>query len=179
MPIIEQFTNAEEFWHGMVKPDYNEYLGQKASLRLALHLANSLFHMSDWVFHSHENDVRSAYTLKGKAGQIVAVACEKDFATALEQTCDDFGRIRGIANAGKHLKLAPGGIRPVQNAPSNAANTRSQSTGFGRGRYGTGPWGGTPRVILADPNGNYLEFQSIAEKVYQMWEQELATRGWW
>src|SRR5205823_9417063 len=70
----------------------------------------------------------------------------KTFANALGELHPDFDLIRGIANSAKHLVLT--NPRPHPAAPSHAANTRVQSTGFGQGGYGMRPYGGTPRVML-------------------------------
>ena len=55
MTVTNQFVTAGDFWTGMLEPDYQEHLRNPESLRAALHAAISLFHMSDWVFHTHES----------------------------------------------------------------------------------------------------------------------------
>ena len=69
-------------------------------------------------------------------------------------------------------------VRPVQNAPSDAANTRIQTTGYGQGGYGQGPYGGGARVMLEGANGNDMEFSTIRESVYQMWEALTKSNSW-
>jgi hypothetical protein len=64
-------------------------------------------------------------------GKVRTVSSSGKFANVLEQKCDDFGRIRGIANATKHLKLRHNGVRPVSNAPSHAANIAIQTADVG------------------------------------------------
>jgi hypothetical protein len=176
MAPVEQFRTASDFWSKMVVPDYQEYREKPADLRSALHLAISLFHTADWVFHTHELAVKATFTFRDKNGNIQAVSSSEEFATSLEQGCDDFGRIRGMANAAKHLQLRPSGIRPVENAPSNAANTRVQTTGYGAGGYGQGPCGGGPRVMLE--GGTDMEFSQIAKAVFDMWESLKRTHSW-
>src|ERR1035441_5735371 len=119
MAEVEQFKTASDFWTKMVVPDYKEYCEKSADLRSALHAAISLFHMADWVFNTHKDAVKVAFTFMDKKRNVQPVLSGETFATSLEQKCDDFGRIRGIANAAKHLQLRTSGIRPVQNAPSN------------------------------------------------------------
>jgi hypothetical protein len=110
----------------------------------------------------------------------------ENFATALEQQNDDFGRIRGIANAAKHLELGPDGIRPVSNAPSHAANTAIQIDGSGAGGYdcagcydlGGAALSGIPKIMLAGPNGNDMEFSTIVKSVYGMWEALKSMYAW-
>ena len=176
MAQVEQFKTASDFWSKMVIPDYQQYRDESADLRSALHAAISLFHMADWVFHTHEVAVKAAFNFTDKNGTVWPVSSEKEFANSLEQTCDDFGRIRGIANAAKHLKLMPSGIRPVQNAPSNAANTVVQETGYGVGGYGQGPYGGSARVMLEGSTD--MEFSTIAKTVFDMWESLIVKHSW-
>jgi hypothetical protein len=177
MTITNQFLTAGDFWSGMVEPDYQEHLHDLASLRAALHAAISLFHMSDWVFHTHASGVRAAFTFRDAAGLDQRVTSPATFANALEQRNQDFGRVRGICHAGKHLKLTD--IRPVPSAPSHSANTRTQSTGFGRGGFGSGPHGGAPRVMLEGAGGADMEFADIARSVHKMWVDLNSVHGWW
>ncbi len=180
---LTQFNTAADFWSEMVVPDCADYRDDPTDLRRALHAANSLFHMHDWIFHSHENAVRSGFTFTDRNGTVHPVSKPSEFATALEQQNADFGRIRGIANAGKHLQLLD--IRPVANAPSHAANVALQTI-HGQGAYGQGnsgygvrgAYGGRPRIMLAGPNGNDMEFSTILESVFKMWETLKTAHGW-
>jgi hypothetical protein len=176
MPTMKQFNTAADFWSEMVVPDCIDCRSDPTDLRRALHAAISLFHMNDWVFHTHETTVRSVFNFEDKNGTVRPVSSPAEFANALEQHNPDFGRIRGIAHAAKHLELS--NIRPVANAPSHAANTAVQTTGYGQGGYGRGPYGGGPRVMLAGPNGNDMEFSSILESVYKTWETLKTGHGW-
>ena len=178
MTVHEQFKTAADFWSGMVVPDCEDYRSNPTSLRRALHSAISLFHMHDWIFHTHKCVVQTTFTYIDRAGVQKPALTSEEFANSLEQRNNDFGRIRGIANAGKHLRLRPAGIRPVQNAPSDAANTRIQTTAYGQGGFGQGPYGGTPRVVLEGPGGSDMEFLAILENVYRMWREVMAENGW-
>lgn len=175
MQIVTQFKTAADFWSGMVEPDYQAYTAAPGDLRLALHLANALFHMADWVFHSYEANVKAKFTFTNSLGQTLPVSDVGTFANALEVGNDDFARIRGIANAGKHLKLS--NIRPVTNAPSHAANTQSQELGFGEGGFGIGEFGGAKRVMLEGATD--MDFETLATNVYNSWKALNAVHKWW
>jgi len=176
MTNVGRLRTSSDFWSQIVVPDYQQFLGNIADLRAALHVAISLCHMSDWVFHSHHVHVTSNFTFYDKQGASQAVSSAETFANSLEQSFPDFGRVRGIANAAKHLKLRATGIRPVSNAPSHAANTFVKSTGYGVGGYGQGPFGGGSRVVLEGHND--LEFSQIASSVFFMWETLKSNHGW-
>ncbi len=160
----------------MVEPDYAECVARPADLRAAFHAAISLFHMHDWMWRTHESTVSANFTLIDGNGRQVRVHDAASFASSLEQQCEDFGRIRSIANAAKHLELRD--IRPVPNAASHAANTAVQTTGWGQGGFGKGSYGGAPRVMLAGPNGNDMEFSDVAKGVYDMWGKLRIDYGW-
>src|SRR4051794_35951678 len=121
MASVFQLNTAADYWLEMVVPDCSEYFENRESLRYALHAAISLFHMSDWVFHTHQATVRASFTFLDRKGNVTPVSDPGNFATALEQQCPDYGLIRGIAHAAKHLKL--NNARPIPNAPSHASNT--------------------------------------------------------
>jgi hypothetical protein len=59
MSPVFQLNTSADFWLEMAVPDCSEYFSNKESLRYALHAAISLFHMSDWVFHTHEAAVKA------------------------------------------------------------------------------------------------------------------------
>jgi hypothetical protein len=176
MPVEKELRTAGDHWNEMVEPDFHDHQADLADLRRALHYAESLTHMADWVYQNHEAQVRGAFSFKDKNGNSQPVSDASTFANALEQQFPDFGRMRGIANAAKHFKLHT--VRPVPDAPSHAANTRVRSTGFGEGGWGKGPWGGTPRVML-EATGGDLEFSDISTNVRKMWLGLNAQHNWW
>ncbi|MBV9460171.1 MAG: hypothetical protein JO141_22025 [Bradyrhizobium sp.] len=177
MAVMKEFRTPADFWSGMVEPDFEDLLSNPADLRAAFHAAISLFHMHDWVWKSDEARVRAIFNVRK------AKAEAADFADALESQYPDFGRVRGVANAAKHLELRPSSVRPVTNAPRHAANTFVQVMGGGggygvAGAYGKGEWGyaSAPRVVLEGSTD--IPFSDVAKAVYQMWETLGAAHGW-
>jgi hypothetical protein len=167
-------TTSQEFWAEMVIPDCEDYRKNVASLRHAFHSAISLFHLHDWIFTSHRNTV-STFQYSDKSSAKKRVKTASDFANYLERSNTNFGLIRGVANSAKHLVLAY--PSPIQNSPSNAANTQVQSTGFGVGLYGAEPFGGTPRVIIEGEPDN-IEYLDVMNAVFKMWETLKKQHGW-
>jgi hypothetical protein len=169
----------------MVQPDYQDALANRADLRAAFHAAISLYHMHDWIWKTHMAMVRANFTFTDGTGAPVAAHDSKSFANCLEQQYPDFGRIRSIANAAKHLELMD--IRPVSNAASHAANTAVHEHVDGSGGYGAGAiayntagsYSGPRRVMLEGPSGREMEFRDIAQAVYRMWTSLRAQYEWW
>jgi hypothetical protein len=177
-------TTAADFFLVMLEPDYKEYIANPTSLRHAYHVANSLFHLADWVFHTDPAKVQAAF----------AVNDETEFANALEGRHPDFGRIRGIANAGKHLSLRS--RRPVALAPVHAANLfvrvatsvlPARITSVLPARLATSILGSTispaplPQIIVlaGAAGGPDMEFSDIARSTYEMWLTLNRAHGWW
>ncbi len=96
MSSIFQLNTAADYRLEMAVPDCSEYFKNTESLRYALHAAICLVHMSDWVFHAHEAAVRAGFTFVDRKESIAPVSDPRNFATALEQRCPDFGLIRGL-----------------------------------------------------------------------------------
>jgi len=186
MARIREFRTPADFWLGMVEPDFADCQANKADLRAALHAAISLFHMHDWVWKTHDGTLRVLFTFKGGDDKTTAVHSAGTFVNALEQQYPDFGRIRGIANATKHLELREDDVRPVDNAPRRARDTAVHVPGAGLGGYGVGGYGygtpglsyaGHPRVMLAGSKD--MECCNIADAVHQMWVDLRKKHGWW
>ncbi len=173
-----RFESPKEFWTQIVVPDFDNFTANIDSLRHAFHCAISMFHMTDWIYVSHNQNINKTFKFKDrKTSKLKDVSNEKEFANALSDNHPDFELIRQIANTAKHLSLRS--LSPHPNAPSNVANTAVQSTGWGQGCWGQGPWGGTPRVMLATSLGNSdLEFSDIANSVFQMWQTLNTQHGW-
>ena len=176
MPSLFQLNTAADYWLEMAVPDCSEYFANRESLRYALHAAISLFHMSDWVFHTHEAAVKASFTFIDRNGATVPVSDPSSFATALEQQFSDFGLIRGIAHAAKHLKL--NNVRPIPNAPSHAANTAVHGPTFAPGVFADGVFDTRRKVMLAGANGNDVEFEKILRGVHAMWTSLKSAYGW-
>jgi hypothetical protein len=172
--VVASITDCRSFWREIVVPDYNDFTANIDDLRRAFHCAISLFHLSDWVYVAHKAHIDANFTFRERHG--VARPDERTFANALGDLHPDFDLIRGIANSAKHLVLT--NRRPHPAAPSHAANTRVQSTGFGEGGYGMGPYGGTPRVMLEGAGGEDREFSDLATSTFDMWKRLSQQHNW-
>jgi hypothetical protein len=174
--VVASITDCRSFWREIVVPDYNDFNANIDDLRRAFHCAISFFHLSDWVYVAHKAHIDANFTFRERHGVARPVIDEKTFANALGDLHPDFDLIHGIANSAKHLVLT--NRRPHPAAPSHAANTRVQSTGFGEGGYGMGPYGGTPRVMLEGPGGQDREFSDLATSTFDMWKRLSQQHNW-
>jgi hypothetical protein len=186
MARMREFKTPADFWSGMIEPDFADCRANQADLRAAFHAAISLFHMHDWVWETYSGALGALFTYKARDDRTKAVESAETFANALEQQYDDFGRIRGIANAAKHLELRASSVRPVDNAPRHASDTGVHVPGAGLGGYGVGGYGyGTPGLSYAGRpcvmlvGSKDMEFFKIAEAVRNMWLALNSSHGWW
>ncbi len=171
---LTKIDDYKKYWNEFVEPDYSEYMAAIDDMRKAFHCASSLFHMADWLYWGNKTYIDANFTFKDKNNIGQAVGDEKTFANAIRDLCPDFELIRGIANAGKHLKIAKGRHAA---APVSAANTYVTSTEYGEGSYGIGPFGGTRRVRQEAPNNQDIEFTDLARAVRDMWIDLCAKHG--
>jgi hypothetical protein len=158
-----EFATAADFWEGMVEPDFAECQRDRASLRAALHAASSLFHMHDWVYHTHKAAVQAAFSMVGGVNDRQGTV---KFADCLEGRLPAFGHIRNIANTAKHLKR----YDPKDQAPASMEILPGPG-GYGLGAHGysdAGSYSGGPRIMF-DANGSELAFLPVARSVFNMW----------
>ncbi|PLX39572.1 MAG: hypothetical protein C0606_03475 [Hyphomicrobiales bacterium] len=173
---VQRVKESEDYWEKIVKPDYTDFFAHLDDIRRAFHLSVSLLHLADWIYVAHKSAIDGTFTFKDASQQDRPVDSVPTFANALGDNCEEFELIRGIANASKHLSLTRPGRSA--NSPIHAANTSVQTTGYGQGGFGMGPYGGGARVMLAGPNGNDREFSDLANKVMTMWEDLSDTYQW-
>jgi hypothetical protein len=144
-----------DFFRCVLQPDYEAFSSAPTDLRLALHVASSLFHLRDWV--------AAARGLK-----------TANLQSDLENRCKSFGVIRDVANASKHLVLDKKPSTRVRGAGDVQLNE------IGPSGYGAGPGGynspysayGPVIAIVVVPEG--VLFARAASEVHEMWTKYLA-----
>ena len=92
-----EIRTARQFLEGLVEPDYDEFLQETSSSRLAIHCALVCWHLIDWVW---------ADVLKGSTGLCSAIDSSirnldsfRDYAV---NDCPELGIVRDIATGSKH-----------------------------------------------------------------------------
>lgn len=177
---VTKLTNYSDYSSSIVQPDYDDFMNNDGDLRVAFHCAISLFHLHDWVYDHHKAYIDKHFTFL-RNGAATAVSSASEFAHSLADACPEFALIRGIANSAKHLSLHtmnPKRPAPPANMPSHAANTFSESTGFGQGVWDQARWGGTPTVKLEGDNGQHIIMSDVATRVHTMWSTLFTAHGW-
>jgi hypothetical protein len=168
----ERIDDYQSFRSGIVEPDYQAFLRDQGDLRLGLHSATSLFHLSDWIWVSHESYIKSTFQwLQG--GILIPVTNRAEFSNAIADQHPNFENVRAMANAAKHLTLyAASATRPLPpNRPSHAANTYVEFTTN---------WIGWPRgtVMLQGPGGADVPLIDILGSTRTFWDNLMVVHGW-
>lgn len=168
-----QLNTARDFWIEIVEADISAFSRQRDNLRLAFHVATSLFHVSDWIFHDQKSGNPTVLNWQTPNGAQLRSTDEKAFANSLEKYHADFGRIRGIAHAGKHARLHA--ARPVAGAPLKASDIGADHGAFSPAFSDAFA---TTRIMLIGPDGRSFKFQDLMVSTYEMWKSLMAHNGW-
>lgn len=91
-----------------------------------------------------------------------------EYRNKLAKKVTEFGLVRDIAEAHKHVCLNRGSRKVTSEAQTNRS-----PTGFGEAGYGEGSWGGSDALIVTCDDGTKRHLRGIAEKVMKMWQCEL------
>jgi hypothetical protein len=143
---------ARDFKTIVVDADYDAYKADPLNLRLAYHLALSLFHLKDWTHLQYSNDPR--WPLKKK----------KAYQKALEKRCPEFGYMRDLANAVRHAEITQD---PSTAIGSLGATSLSQAA-FSDAFQGEAFQNRTCIVSKTAPD-EFADFEKAADAVMKMW----------
>lgn len=148
---MSKITTAQEYFEQVVGYNVQAYKAQPSSLPAAYNLANALFSMHEWMWHTYGaalgKNLRSA----------------RDFNNQVQNACPAFMHIRDLANAAKHVSLS---------SPSTQA-TKIADTVAIKSRYGEGVWGVSKfgrGVVVIDDGGTLVDFENTADEVVEYWQ---------
>ncbi len=152
-----------QFFEDYVKPNYEAWRANQLDVRLAKNAVADANNMAARVFmHWEKNDPSKVYGVTSEGRYRAEL-------TARE--CRDFGLVRDVAEAHKHVEL--------DRAPRQV--TRSEQTtvggmGYGEGGWSEGTYGGGPQLVITLDNGRKRALSAVLKDVIEMWARLLA--GW-
>ncbi len=151
-------TDAVDYFREVVIPNKEAFFGQTSTFAAALNLATALFHLHEWLHEGYRSQLEAHFSKSfGKAS---------DFWLAVQATNTNFGYIRDVTNASKHVNI---GKHPPSTGMRHIANTHLITAGYGQGGYGTGKFGGAPDIVF-DDGGNQISFDDCATELFAYWE---------
>jgi len=158
-------VNSGEYKFQVVDQDYADYKGHPTSLRLAYHLAVSLFHLRDWTFAEHSGAANWPYaTTIG------------NYQRDLENLCGDFGYMRDLANAVKHKELDASKKPSTQMV--GLANTEVSMAAFQPSAFQGNAFQTRTVIVSETAPAKHVDFEKAADAVMSMWNKLFATHGW-
>ena len=157
-------VNSSEYKFQVVDQDYADYKQDPTSLRLAYHLAVSLFHLRDWTFAEHSG-----------AGNWPYATTIGNYQRDLENLCGDFGYMRDLANA-VHKELDASKRPSTQMV--GLANTEVSMAAFQPGAFQGNAFQTRTGIVSDTAPAKHVDFEKAADAVMSMWNKLFATHGW-
>ena len=162
--VKAKVVNSGEYKFQVVDQDYADYKQDPTSLRLAYHLAVSLFHLRDWTFAEHSGAANWPYaTTIG------------NYQRDLENLCGDFGYMRDLANA-VHKELDASKRPSTQMV--GLANTEVSMAAFQPGAFQGNAFQTRTGIVSDTAPAKHVDFEKAADAVFSMWNKLFATHGW-
>ena len=149
--------NAREYLEAIVRPNINDFSGDYANLRLGLNAVHTLDALAAHIFN--------------EAGGEAVLGCADDSAYrgVLAAANGDFGLLRDVAKAVKHVELNRG--KPQL---SGAKQVSVQTLGYGQARYGEGRYGSPSQLVVRTDGGDTRVLETIVMSSLAFLEGEMA-----
>lgn len=160
---MTQLNSAEDYFLKVLKPNNDAFFNHPSTFASALNFATSLYHFHEWLHDQHHA------ALEARFGQPLPKPW--NLWAEVEKAGQNFGYIRDLTNASKHVVIGQSGPKS-STGMSHIANTHIVSTGFGMGGFGQGRYGGGPNVVF-DDGGAQISFDQCASALFAYWKQLL------
>jgi len=149
-----------KFFEGHVLRNYHEWLASPLDERLAKNAVADANNMAARVFH---------YWRGRDLSKIHGATNEGEYRNELvARECHDFGLVRDVADAHKHVELD----RPNRRV-TRASQTAKGGMGWGEGGWGEGLFGGAPQLVVVLDDGSKRPLSAIMKNVIEMWKRLL------
>ena len=152
-----------EFLAEVVRPNVAEFHQHYADMR---HAHNAISAVDALAAHIY------AWCLAHAPHEIVGSRDDSAYRAALASQNAEFGLLRDIAKAQKHVHLTQGNPKV-----STAAQVNARPIGFGQGPYGGGRYGGPPQVVVDLNSGGFQYVESIVKASLNFLEAEMERVG--
>ena len=168
---MNKIGTAREYFDGVVAYNLQQYKAQPTNLPAAFNLANSLFHMYEWLWNGHETQIKNHYSQN--------FANNADFNSFVQSSCQSFKHIRDLANASKHMSLNNRASTSAKHITDTEAvssvwdvdgNWDDNGTWDDRGKWGRG-------VVVINDGGQNIDFENCADDVHKFWQDLLKQLG--
>jgi hypothetical protein len=151
-------SKPHRFYRDHVAPSIEDWRADETAIHKAQSVATNLTHLADHYFLGYSD----------QPNKVLGASSLKDFKNNLAARYPDYGLIRDVCDAHKHVELK----RKSRNV-TNANQTEIGSMGWGEAQWGEGRWGSPDEVIITDDNGSKHHFITIVSRVQEMWKDLL------
>lgn len=145
-------SEAGEYFDQVVDFNLQAYKAQPTSLPSAYNLANALFHMHEWVWHTYNSELKGKYPSPNR------------FHAHIQNVCPAFKHIRDLANASKHVSLTSPSTKATHIKDTTSIESKWGEAVYGVSKYGRG-------VVVIDDGGAKIDFENTADEVFEYWRQ--------
>ena len=149
-----------EFLEKVVRPNITEWEANFGSER---HAYNAVAAVDSLAAHLY------VWCKANAPSEIGRIPNDSQYRASLVKRSPDFGLLRDIAKAQKHVHLTEG--KPKV---KTAAQVTARSLGWGEARWGEGRWGGPPQVVVTTDDGGLRYVEQIVAAAVALLEAEMA-----
>jgi hypothetical protein len=153
-----------DFLDTHVKPNVADFHDRYDDVRLAYNAVASIDALAAHLYH---------WCVNNAPNELVGLKREDNgYRERLAGKHADFGLLRDIAKAQKHVRLTRGNPQ-VQ----SAAQMNARPIGWGEGGYGQGRFGGPPQVVVDRTVGGFSYVEEIVDSAVAFFEAEMVRLG--
>jgi hypothetical protein len=154
-------SDAHAFWSSVVLPDVEDFKSTPSEVRLGLHVAWSLWHLHDWLWHDHKPGVDTLHSPN-----------YEKFKEELCGKCTELHWLRDLADAAKHRGLGRKdiGVKPIaEKLGRGGAGGLNVCGGLGVGGIALGS-GQPQRAITLVVDGTVHWLEDVVDGAVVFWK---------
>lgn len=152
-----------EFLNIVVQPNVREMGEHYEDLRYAMNAIASVDALAAHIFH---------WCQRHAPEEVAGLKDDTWYREHLAQANLDFGLLRDLAKAHKHVHLNRG-----QPQVSSASQTSIRSVGWDEAPWDEGRWGGPPQVVVKTDKGEFRPVEAVVGNALEFLQQEMQRLG--
>ncbi len=151
-------SEAHTFYYEHVATAIEDWRKNETAIHKAMLVATNLNHLADYYWRCYSDQPSKVF---GKNNL-------RSFRDHLIDQCPDYGLIRDVCDAHKHLTLDRSSRRVT-----NADQTTKGRMGWGEAKFGDARWGSPEEIVVTDDDGEKHHFIGMVNRTEGMWQKLL------
>jgi hypothetical protein len=152
-----------KFLVDIVQPNVTDFTSNYADMRMAYNAVAAVDSLAAHIFE---------WCLVNTPTRISGVANDGQYRAELAKGSPEFGLLRDIAKAQKHVRLS--NFKPQV---SSASQVSSQALGWDEAPWGEGRWGGVQQVVVETNSGRVRVVEALVIAALKFLEDEMTALG--